>query len=100
MELSRLDLNKKIDALVKEKERLVRQVREGSSSGLYDELTKEKEETVQRITLEKDELERTLIRDKNALEDRLIQEKEELQERNQKETATLKEKLDSLMEVR
>ncbi|KAK3877548.1 hypothetical protein Pcinc_017735 [Petrolisthes cinctipes] len=100
MELSRLDLNKKIDALVKEKERLTRQLREGSSSGLYEEITKEKEEVEQRLTQEKDELERKLTRDRNALEDRLIQEKEQREERYQKETAALQEKLDSLVEVR
>ncbi|XP_071552808.1 uncharacterized protein [Panulirus ornatus] len=110
MELSNKDLQEKIDKLCKDKEKLVRQIREGSSS-LYDDLMQEKEEVENTLTKEKEELERRLTREKGELEQKIAKEKEELElrltkekddlmEKYKAENKTLQEQVEGLMEIR
>ncbi|XP_042206402.1 golgin subfamily A member 4-like [Homarus americanus] len=70
MELSNKDLQGKIEALWNEKGELMRQLREGSS-GIYEQLTKEKEELEQKSAKEKEELQKKHITDERGLQDQL-----------------------------
>lgn len=54
MELSQKNLQENISRLNQEKERLLREIQEGSSEGMINVLIKEKEEVEERLTKEKE----------------------------------------------
>lgn len=70
MELSNNDLKETIASLMKEKEELTRQLREGAS-GVIDQYIKEKDELEERLTKEKDEQLEKYVKEDKALREQL-----------------------------